>query len=569
MDNGVLTRNKKLALVISASHQVAIVSPVWVIFGTDKLNLSLTQSLMLGYMALATSAFFEIPMGAFADKFGRKATLIAGLFLTAFGDLTLIMFDNFTLLMVLQIFAGLGWAMRTGTLEGLLHDTFEAYGDKTTYSKLSGKMLTLSSISRVVTVPLGAYLYVMSPDAKLSSYTYPFIGEVIFFIIAIICVTALSEARSHKVTSAVMEFSGKDSVSKHISATFKEMYRSKDLVRIVVLLYFYAIIGEGNWSLYQLYFRDRNINVQETGWVYSVIFALMAVGAYYVVRIYEKVNVVWAMNFIILAVSIGVVMMHMALPIAIVGFMINAIVSPMCFHLHDNAIQNRMSGDRKSTALSIASMGYTIGSVIGTIGVGWVADKYGVLNAQWIFVAVGVFIFAIVGFFSISEGFSVLPIDRMASEKPVIDLVELEDLEARGEQVSPGVQDLDGSNDHNGSDDHDGYDDIEIIEDDRDVQATVTPVDSVDITAEESAAKESVAQESVAQESVARGSVAADGDVTSKASSGSPDEPDKSDSSDTSDSSEQSNKEKVLTSKASSLKNVVGIQNAFIDSKRF
>ena len=127
--------------------------------------------------------------------------------------------------------------MRTGTLEGLLHDTFEAYGDKTTYSKLSGKMLTLSSISRVVTVPLGAYLYVMSPDAKLSSYTYPFIGEVIFFIIAIICVTALSEARSHKVTSAVMEFSGKDSVSKHISATFKEMYRSKDLVRIVVLLY--------------------------------------------------------------------------------------------------------------------------------------------------------------------------------------------------------------------------------------------------------------------------------------------------------------------------------------------
>ena len=65
MDNGVLTRNKKLALVISVSHQVAIVSPVWVIFGTDKLNLSLTQSLMLGYMALATSAFFETTLNGF------------------------------------------------------------------------------------------------------------------------------------------------------------------------------------------------------------------------------------------------------------------------------------------------------------------------------------------------------------------------------------------------------------------------------------------------------------------------------------------------------------------------
>ena len=89
MDNKVLTRNKKLALFISATHQVAIISPVWVIFGSDHLHLSLTQSLILGYMALATSAFFEIPMGAFADKFGRKATLITGLGLTAFGDLTL------------------------------------------------------------------------------------------------------------------------------------------------------------------------------------------------------------------------------------------------------------------------------------------------------------------------------------------------------------------------------------------------------------------------------------------------------------------------------------------------
>lgn len=434
MDNKVLTKNKKLALVISASHQVAIISPVWVIFGTDHLNLSLTQSLMLGYMALATSAFFEIPMGAFADKFGRKATLITGLSLTAFGDLTLILFDNFALLMFLQIFAGVGWAMRTGTLEGLLHDTFEAHGDKTSYSKLSSKMLTLSSVSRVFTVPLGAYLYVMSPDAKLSSYTYPFIGEICFFAIAIACVCFLTEKRSHKNVDVVDHASSraesrdikKVSVFKHIGGTFAEMKQNRDVSRVVVLLCFYAILGEGNWSLYQQYFRDRGVNVEESGWVYSVIFAMMAIGAFFVVRIYQKINVIWAMNFIILTVSIGVVLMHAWLPIAIIGFVLNALVAPMCFHLHDNAIQNRMSGDRKSTALSIASMGYTIGSVLGTIGVGAVADKYGVLDAQWIFVAVGVGIFLIIGFYSYKEGFNVLDIDRIASEKEKaeIDLTE-------------------------------------------------------------------------------------------------------------------------------------------------
>lgn len=418
MDNKILTKNKKLALIISASHQVAIISPVWVIFGTDHLHLSLTQSLMLGYMALATSAFFEIPMGAFADKFGRKATLICGLSLTAFGDLTLILFDNFTLLLFLQIFAGAGWAMRTGTLEGLLHDTFEAHGDKTAYSKLSSKMLTLSSVSRVFTVPLGAYLYVMSPDAKISSYTYPFIGEICFFAIAIACVCFLTEARSHKnIDVVVKEDISKVSVFAHIGGTFTEMKRNRDVSRVVVLLCFYAILGEGNWSLYQQYFRDRGIKVEESGWVYSVIFAMMAVGAFFVVRIYQKINVIWAMNFIILTVSIGVVLMHAWLPIAIIGFVLNALVAPMCFHLHDNAIQNRMSGDRKSTALSIASMGYTIGSVLGTIGVGAVADKYGVLDAQWIFVAVGVGIFLVIGAISYRDGFNVLEIDRIASER--------------------------------------------------------------------------------------------------------------------------------------------------------
>ena len=37
-------------------------------------------------------------------------------------------------------------------------------------------------------------------------------------------------------------------------------------------------------------------------------------------------------------------------------------------------------------------------------GVGAVADSYGVLAAQWIFVAIGLFIFVVVGLSSISEG---------------------------------------------------------------------------------------------------------------------------------------------------------------------
>lgn len=419
MDSKVLTRNKKLAQVISLFHMTALISPVWIIFGTDKLNLSLTQSIILAYMPLGVSAFFEIPMGAFADKYGRKITIILGTALTAFGDFTLVLFDNFALLLLLQIFTGIGWAMRTGTLEGLLHDTYAAYGDKSSYSKLSGRMLTNQSISRVVTVPIGAYLYTMNIDGELTSYAYPFLAEIFCFAIAIFAMAFLTEARSY-TGNKVINYNDdlvkeKTSIFSHIIATSKEMLDNRDIVRVVGLLFIFALISEGNWALYQPYFRDRGIQVSETGWIYSAIFALMAVGAFFVSRIYQRINVVWAMNFIIAIEAIGIILLHSFLPVAIVGFTVIAIINPMCFHLHDNAIQNRMRGDRKSTALSIASMGYTIGSVIGTVGVGAVADKYGVLNAMWIFVAIGVLIFAFIGLYSYKDGLGVLEVDRVAS----------------------------------------------------------------------------------------------------------------------------------------------------------
>lgn len=413
--SGVLTRNRRLAYVIAFTQSVGFLTPIWVIFGTDHLELSLTLSLILGSTNWVASAFFEVPMGAFADKYGRQLSLVLGLGLTAVGDFALIVWDDFYLLMAFQIIAGLGFAMISGSLEGLLHDTYAAHNEPTGYAKLSSQLLFLLNVSRILTVPLGAWLYQMNVDGELSSYTYPYIANVICMCIAMTCAGFLVEERSEERKPNDEQGRFAQAFIGQVTETYKEMRSNSVVTKVAVVFGLYAFIGEGNWSLYQSYFRDRDIEVSDSGWIYTGLVVLMALGSRFVPIVYRRVNVLWAMIGIVALVSIGTALMHLPMYIAIFAFILNAFVAPMCFYLHDNAIQNRMSGNHKSTSLSIASMSYTLGSMFGVFAVGAVADSLGVSTAQWIFVVYGAAVVAAMSLWCMREKLEPLPEDKLAS----------------------------------------------------------------------------------------------------------------------------------------------------------
>ena len=66
-----------------------------------------------------------------------------------------------------------------------------------------------------------------------------------------------------------------------------------------------------------------------------------------------------------------------------------------------------MKGDKKTTALSIASMTYNIGAMLGVYGIGAVAQSIGVLNAQWYLVGYGAIVFVVMGAWCYKDGFAV------------------------------------------------------------------------------------------------------------------------------------------------------------------
>ena len=448
-------RNNRLAIIIAATHSVGFLTPIWVIFGTDHLKLSLLASLILGSTGWVTSSLFELPMGAFADKYGRQISLVAGLGLCAIGDLSLIVFHNFWLLMAFQTLAGVGFALRSGSLEGLLHDTYEAQGATTAYAKLSSQMLFLLNASRILTIPLGTWLYNLQIDASLSRFTFPYVANVASLCIALVCASLLIEKRSsNKKLDSIAAGHVTGRLTGHVKDTWRDMMANRDVKRVLALLGLYAFIGEGNWVLYQSYFRERDIQLTESGWVYVFLAIFMTLGSRYVAIVYKKINVMWAMNFIIALVAFNIIVMHLPVVLAAPAFALNAFVGPMCWYLQDNAIQNRMVGDRKTTALSIASMTYNVGAMLGLYGIGAVAERIGVLHAQWLFVVYGVIVCVGMGFWCASDGLAVRPEDARATGL-VVDVGEEE-----SEEVVDGKQE---SADDDADDDSDDSIDEGII----------------------------------------------------------------------------------------------------------
>jgi MFS family permease len=412
-DRSVLVRNRRLAYIIAGTHQVGFLTPIWVFFGTDHLKLTLTAAVILGSTSWATSSIFEVPLGAFADKFGRQISVVTGLAFCAIGNLALITFHNFTILMLFQVLAGAGYALRSGSLEGLLHDTYEAHGEKFGYSKLSARMLVLLNVSRVITIPIGGFLYALAPHAQLSSYTYPYIATIGCYAVALVCASLLVEHRSgHIYPDGNRGISSR--IFGHVGDTFNRMWADGDVKRLVVLVTCFAILDEGNYALYQGYFRERGVDLSYSTTIYTALFILSAIGVAIAPRIYARINVLWTFIVILLIGSIDIALMHLPVVAAVPAFLLNAFISMMPLYLYDNAIQNRMEGNHKTTALSIASMGYTIGAIIGVYLFDPLNGHFGVLKTQWFFVAFGLIATAFAALWCIRESWTAKAQDKAA-----------------------------------------------------------------------------------------------------------------------------------------------------------
>ncbi len=150
------TRNLRL---LSAFMFVGRLQPhlaVWVIYLTDYRDLSLAQVGVMETFFQAVKVVGQVPTGAFADRFGRRLTFIAGVGIEGAGILLFGLAGNFPLLVAAYVLWALGITFWQGNDSAYIYDALAAEDRAADYPSRAGWLLAVVAIAGMIGSVVGS-----------------------------------------------------------------------------------------------------------------------------------------------------------------------------------------------------------------------------------------------------------------------------------------------------------------------------------------------------------------------------------------------------------------------------
>jgi len=156
-------------------------APAFYIVYFRELSLTLFQIGLLLAIPSATSLLFEIPTGAIADVYGRKKSVLFGVFLEAIAISVLFFYSNFIVIACVFAFIGVASTLITGANEAWIIDLINSK-DKNLITGFFAKQESISNIGLIAAGVIGAFL-VKEFGTKI---IWPFAGVALLITIVIL-----------------------------------------------------------------------------------------------------------------------------------------------------------------------------------------------------------------------------------------------------------------------------------------------------------------------------------------------------------------------------------------------
>ncbi len=138
-----------------------LIMPILVLFYQEN-GLSLTQILLIQSAFALTIVFCEIPSGYFADRYGRKKSIVIGAILATLGIWIYAFSSDFYSFLVAEIIMGVGSSFISGADTALIYDTLLTLKKTDQFKSIEGKRQTIQSFSEGSAAIFGGLLAVIS-----------------------------------------------------------------------------------------------------------------------------------------------------------------------------------------------------------------------------------------------------------------------------------------------------------------------------------------------------------------------------------------------------------------------
>lgn len=180
-------RNLRLLYALGVFTMAQPGLAIWVIYLLDFRDLTLAQVGLMEAFYWGVKLLLEMPSGAFADRFGRRATFWVGLVIEGAGVTMFAFASNFTILLASYVLWSGGFSFRSGNDQAYIYDALAADNRQSEFSTRAGMFEAMTTGAFTIAGIGGAWL------ASVTTLQVPMVLGVIPYLAGAVCIALMQE----------------------------------------------------------------------------------------------------------------------------------------------------------------------------------------------------------------------------------------------------------------------------------------------------------------------------------------------------------------------------------------
>lgn len=356
---GIITRYYLYKITLSLGFYV----PVQVVYLRD-LGFSLAFVGLTWAVFSASQLLAEIPTGYLGDRVGRRWTLVFGTVCRIIGIGGYAIVTSKGGFLLLKVFTGIGWALRSGTTDAFLYELLKKRTSEDQFTTIKGRGQAVQLGTSAVTALAGGVLY--SIDMRL-----PFIATATLAAIGVPVLLFLPDTTDEDVDPFTLE---------QATDSIKQIVTRPDLRWLIAYTGFVLLVFTLTRTFEQPALRSIGFNATGLGVLYAS-FKLVSAGAGAIVGKLEE----WlGAKYLLLAFApvtgflylVLLVVPTFLLPVVFCYRFIQTLVVPV----QNQYLNDRLADTGRATILSSVSMVFSLAAIIVRLAGSAVVDAIGAIQ---------------------------------------------------------------------------------------------------------------------------------------------------------------------------------------------
>lgn len=252
-----LNLNKRLMFATRFFIELKSIYAVVQLFYLSR-GLNPSEVIYLSLVWSATTLLSDLPSSIVADRFGRKKTIMLGIFLVAVSTAILFFAEGFWQIVPVHIIGALGVSFFSGADQALLYDSLKELKDEKSVNRVAGKYFSAASLPKIVIPLLGSYVARnLLPKEFLILIVIDFIGMITALII------------SAFLTEPKIKYKLKTSL-EYLKVGIKLILQDKILLKLALNKIMVLQAAFVYWRIYQIVLQNAQMPIIYLGVVYTV-----------------------------------------------------------------------------------------------------------------------------------------------------------------------------------------------------------------------------------------------------------------------------------------------------------